>query len=536
MKDDLTRRLRVNRAGVLYFFSLEGGSIGIWSAFLPGIQTSIGLSDDKLGTAAFFFYLGEMVGTPMVAWCLRHWGSKACTYTGSILFTSFLITVALCDSFFTLCTSFLMFGLGECLLDVSMNALAIFVEKVASYPIIGSFHGSYSVAAAVGGAIGGTLVAAGFLQLHVYSVLFALAFMISSFFAIAMMSREEEIYVESLEEVKVEGVDVEYQASDDSNDAAGNPFIPKQQDRQDGGGSVSMKNVPSNDDGDIPASDTTTMRAVVSDVDGSIHNLKKVDNANGWGNNNDWFRMVSNALMIPRTKDMTALAFLAFLAAYGEAALTTWIIIYTHREFTLTSNGTLTALVFSLFEIFMGMGRYCVDTLRFRLGTKKIVMIGGTLTVLGLSLMVASPSFSVEKDATSLSFITCCLGASFTGLGLSTLIPIAYISAGYAVGHSGTNIAIVATWAGGGCIASSPVVGLLSSTFGSLRVALVVLAVSMLPICPLAFLLPPDKFTDDAGGRRSGDGKEDINDDHSIATTSTAIFDTSDDLSQPLIV
>ena len=174
MTEELSRKLRVNRLGVLYYFSLEGCTIGLWTAFLPQIQEQLKLSDDRLGTAVFFFYLGQMVGTPAVAYCLRQFGSKNSTYAGSILFETLLVIISFANGFSALCGILLAFGIGECLLDVSMNSLAILVETVAAYPIIGSFHGSYSVAAAVGGVIGGSLVSAGFIQLHVFLVFFAL--------------------------------------------------------------------------------------------------------------------------------------------------------------------------------------------------------------------------------------------------------------------------------------------------------------------------------------------------------------------------
>ncbi len=518
--DALTRKLRLNRGGVLYFFSLEGGTVGLFTAFLPQIQDHLGLSDDKLGTAVFFFYLGEMVGTPAVAFCLRRFGSKNSTYVGSLLFTALLVSVSFADGFFSLSGIFLAFGIGECLLDVSMNALSILVETVAAYPIIGSFHGSYSVAAAVGGVIGGSLVSAGFVQLHVFSVLFALAFMVSTFFGVAMYSHAEEVFVES------EGIMDGGGSSRNSRDA---------EDRLTGigisRGSVSLKEVPSR----VPS--RVTSRSL-SDDNNSITNMARstIHSRDGVrynsvgkeeGDERDEEINILSMFMIPTTKDMVALAALAFLAAFGESAITTWIIIYTQRSFDLHGDGTLTALTFSLFEVFMGLGRYFVDTLRARLGTKKMVLYAGIFTTVGLSLLVASPSLSEAKGEDSFAFVAACMAAGCTGMGLSTLIPMSYISAGYTEGHAGTSIAIVATWAGAGCLSSPPIVGILSSSSGSIRLAMASLILAMLPLCVLAFFLPPDKYTTVVMTEE---------DDQSIVSTSGVSSVVTEDLTQPLIV
>lgn len=545
--EELNRKLRVNRMGVLYYFSLEGCTIGLWTAFLPQIQDHLDLSDGSLGTAVFFFYLGQMVGTPAVAFCLRQFGSKSSTYAGSLLFEALLVCISFANGFSSLSGILLAFGIGECLLDVSMNSLAVLVERVADYPIIGSFHGSYSVAAAVGGVIGGSLMSAGFIQLHVYLVLFAMAFMISTFFGVAMYSHKEELYVEGQnadkEPAGEEASLITRRNRSDDRFSGGIGQGGNGEGGSRGGGSVSLKGVPQqdavmmdNDEDDVHAGGRGTLSRdslqqqarASSSSSGSMaitgSGSEKVGEVGGPRTIDD----VLSMLMIPTTKDMIALAVLAFLAAFGEAAITTWTIIYTQREFDLQGDGSLTALTFSLFEVFMGIGRYFVDTLRSHLGTKRMVLYSGIFTIAGLTLMVASPNLSEEKDKASFAFVAACIGASCTGIGLSTLIPISYISAAYTEGHSGTSIAIVATWAGAGCLASPPTVGILSTSLASLRFAMASLIVAMAPLCVLAFFLPPDKYT----AVQRTDSEAEGGDEHSILSSSSV----TEDLSQPLIV
>ena len=498
---DLREALRVNRLGVLWFFSLEGGSIGIFMAFLPRIQQTLSLNDNLLGTAVFYFYLGEMVGTPVVAWSLRRFGTKQSTYAGSLLFSAMLVIVTFADSYLSLCCLFLMCGLAECQLDVSMNGFAVLVERVAGYPICGSFHGSYSLSAAIGGVIGGTLVAANFVMLHVLAVLAAFSFMVSSFFAIAGYTFDNEEFVQS-HALEGGGEDIEVQSSSTIDDRLGSSSSGKRQvndesqynylrqrDQEEGPRSESSRGVSLHAVTPTPG-EGEKVRSLKSTSAIDNEELSELEKEGGLLRPS-----LLELLMLPKSKNMAALATLSFLAAFGESALTTWIIFFFQREFDVGDSGALTTLGFSLFEAFMGLGRYLVDTLRARIGSNRMVFYGGCCNLLGMALVIASPSMGSRLDSTGLPYSIACLGCSLTGFGLSTLIPISYISAGYCEGHSATNISVVATWAGAGCIASSPIVGALSTSLGSLRLSLAVLSISLAPICCLAGFVPRDRYT-----------------------------------------
>lgn len=530
IRSRLQEALRVNRLGVLYFFSLEGGSIGVFMAYLVCIQEKLNLNDNDLGTSVFCFYLGEMIGTPAVAAALRGLGVKRSTYGGSLIFSSMLVIVSFADSYLSLCLLFLLFGLAECALDVSMNALAVLVEVVAGYPICGSFHGSYSVSAAVGGAIGGVLVASSYIQLHVMAVLGAFTFMISSFFGIAMYTREDEMYIEQRQRVfndeDTEDVRSTTTSSIDDrvavigdmdtsghhvDDVAYNYLQENDLDSEKSRG-VSMH--------DVTKSEEQSEKKGLNSISGvgDYRNTAKESNREL---SPSWLEL----LMLPKSSDMAALAALSFLASFGESALTTWIIFFFQREFDVGDSGALTTLGFSLFEVFMGLGRYLVDTLRAQIGSNRMVFYEGCCTMLGMTLIVSSPSMGSKLDSASLPFVVACLGCSLTGFGLSTLIPISYISAGYCEGHGPTNISIVATWAGAGCIASSPIVGGLSTALGSLRLSLVFLAISLAPMCCLAGFLPRDRYTLDAEGNASKNKRKGV-----------TMRKSDEDLAEPLII
>ena len=477
--------LRVNRLGVLYFFSLEGGSIGVFMAFLVRMQQSLGLNDNRLGTAVFFFYLGEMIGTPVVAAALRRFGAKQSTFGGSLLFSSMLVIVSFGNSFVLLCLLFLLLGLAECALDVSMNALAVIVEIVVGYPIVGSFHGSYSVSAAIGGVIGGILVASGYIQLHVMSVICALTYMISTFFGIAMYTRDDEILIEQYRKA-FDGETTEdtcgINCNDDQNIQHGDE---SQSIIADEASNNVQQRVP-----DTDGSQGVSLHSVDSKCqNGEHYHENALMTEHNQQNESKDSRLPSTSLlellMLPKSSDMAAISALCFLAAYGESALTTWIIFFFRREFDVGDSGVFTTLGFSLFEAFMGVGRFFVDVLRARIGSNRMVFYGGCCTLFGMAMIISSPYMGSRFDSASLPYMAACLGCSLSGFGLSTLIPMSYISAGYCEGHGPTNISVVATWAGAGSIASSPIVGAVSTALGSLRLSMLILTISLAPIVAL---------------------------------------------------
>jgi MFS family permease len=133
------------------------------------------------------------------------------------------------------------------------------------------------------------------------------------------------------------------------------------------------------------------------------------------------------------------------------------------------------------FMVCMAVGRFCSDYLRTVFGRQLIIRMGGLLAMSGLLLVVLSVSLPV-------SAVFACLGFAVTGLGLSTIIPIVFSSTGHLPGvHAGTAIAAVATASYSGSILASPLIGVISDAFGSLRYALLIDALLMGLIFPLSW-------------------------------------------------
>lgn len=387
------------RFAVFFHFILEGYNNALWSVYLPEQQTQLDLSDGMIGAASLFNYGGQVFATVLAAWLLRNVGSRSSTFLGALMFSSSMFVIPLATNFGQLSLSFLAFGVFEGIMDVSMNSCAVLTESVRQAPLLGTYHGTYSVSAAVGSLIGGLYITQGLSQQLAYSVSGSVAIVLAGFAFLAMYSHKDEMIIVSLA-AALKGAPLEAATplakdghGSDGEDGEGGPRLWEQ-----GYGSGEVQH-----------------------LDGENENLQ------------------DSPLPAPaRTRRLLlVLSLVGFLASFGEGAVVTWITIFFTRSFTQAPGG-LYSIGFSTFMVCMALGRFCCDALRQLVGRRAMCQAAGVLSSTGLLLVALSPKVSDETVGWA------CLGCATAGLGLSTLIPTVFSSAGHLPGvHSGTAISQV---------------------------------------------------------------------------------------------
>ncbi len=158
------------RIFVYFFYCLEGCYNSCWTTVNPRIKDELSLSDVNYGWTIFMFSLGIVIITPFASWSLQSFGSKQSVAAGSFLMCLAITTVALSPTFSILLITMLYFGLSQGLMDISMNSAAVLTEFVAKKPILGSFHGSYSVSAAIGAQIAAVFTMVSVSPLNIYLI------------------------------------------------------------------------------------------------------------------------------------------------------------------------------------------------------------------------------------------------------------------------------------------------------------------------------------------------------------------------------
>jgi MFS family permease len=163
------------------------------------------------------------------------------------------------------------------------------------------------------------------------------------------------------------------------------------------------------------------------------------------------------------SRALLPIGIIAFASAIGEGAMADWTTVYLRNVVEATAS--IAALGIAAFSITMTVGRLLGDGLINRFGAATMIRFGGVLGSLGLLIAVFS--------STSIPAI---VGFAVVGIGLATVIPIAFSRAGNMPDvPSGTGIASVATLGYSGFLAGPPVIGLVADA-SSLRVSFALVA------------------------------------------------------------
>jgi predicted MFS family arabinose efflux permease len=157
-------------------------------------------------------------------------------------------------------------------------------------------------------------------------------------------------------------------------------------------------------------------------------------------------------LLAPRVLALGAIGFAAFMA---EGAVADWSAIYARDR--LAAGAGLAGAAFAAFGVAMAATRLVGDRVIARVGPERMVRAGGALAALGFALVVAPAELAPAL-----------VGFVLVGLGLATIVPIAF-------GAAGGTIALgrVVTLSYVGSIVGPAVIGLAADHVG-LRAALAI--------------------------------------------------------------
>jgi MFS family permease len=147
----------------------------------------------------------------------------------------------------------------------------------------------------------------------------------------------------------------------------------------------------------------------------------------------------------------------------GEGAMANWSVNYMENVAHATKG--FAPIAIASFATAMMLGRIFGDRVRAAIGDKKLIVLGGIVATIGILVTLIFP-FPYSSIA----------GFFFVGLGLSTIVPIAYSIAGNAKGlPHGVGLAMVTTVGYSGFLFGPPIIGFLAD-WQSLRFSLGVVA------------------------------------------------------------
>jgi MFS family permease len=149
--------------------------------------------------------------------------------------------------------------------------------------------------------------------------------------------------------------------------------------------------------------------------------------------------------------------------AICEGGAMDWAAMHARR--VLGASADLAPLSFTIYSVAMTTMRFLGDRLRGRLGGSRTLRLAGTLAAAGYALVLVAPS------AGGAAFACAWTGWALVGIGLATVVPVAFSSAGADSNTAGRTIAMLTSFGYGGLLAGPAIIGHLAEAT-SLRTAL----------------------------------------------------------------
>jgi MFS family permease len=148
------------RFAVSSLFVLSGLCFATWAARIPDIRLALHLSEGELGRLLLALPVGSVVALPLAGWLTDTLGARRIVVVASALYALTLPLLGLAPTAWALAGGLALFGFAGDLLNISMNTLALDVQDAygPDRPIIGAFHGTWSLAGFAAGLLATALV------------------------------------------------------------------------------------------------------------------------------------------------------------------------------------------------------------------------------------------------------------------------------------------------------------------------------------------------------------------------------------------
>ena len=146
------------RIGSGVFFFISGFGYASWASRIPTIQYQLHLNEAQLGAVLFAMPIGLILTLPITGRLLGVYSSKSVLLLGAIFLNIVLCFIGLAVNVRQLVITLLCLGSARNLLNISINAQAVGVQKLYKKSIMTTFHGIWSLAGFAGAAVGYLMV------------------------------------------------------------------------------------------------------------------------------------------------------------------------------------------------------------------------------------------------------------------------------------------------------------------------------------------------------------------------------------------
>lgn len=185
---------RVRIATSLFFFGM-GFCFSTWASRIPDIKSTLNMSEALLGSLLFVLPIGQLAAMPFSGKVVTQYGSRIISILGLLVYTFCLILLGLATTIWQLAIGLFLFGFFSNFCNIAINTQGVYTQQLFDKPIIGSFHGTWSLAGFFGALVGLLMLTFGLSPLIHFALAFVLVLLIILFnykFILNAKSKQEE--------------------------------------------------------------------------------------------------------------------------------------------------------------------------------------------------------------------------------------------------------------------------------------------------------------------------------------------------------
>jgi len=165
--DPVLTRTQVTRwrNAVFAIFLASGLSIATWSARVPAIRDTLGISRTDVGLMLFIGGIASIIGLSVSSVILARFGARRSMLALMVIFAAGIAVIGLGTDVFgswpLVTAGLVLWGFGNGCLDVTMNVEAAAIEKQIGKTIMPLFHAFFSFGTVIGAGLGDVAITLG---------------------------------------------------------------------------------------------------------------------------------------------------------------------------------------------------------------------------------------------------------------------------------------------------------------------------------------------------------------------------------------
>lgn len=149
------------RWAVTAVFFLNGALLSTYTVRLPSLKAGLGLTDGELGIILTLFGAAALPTMQFAGPLVARFGSARVMRLALVVLPLTLFGIGLSPNFGGVVVAVLLMGMVHGLLDVSMNAHAVAVERTLKQPIMNGCHAAWSLGSVAAALIGAAVIQGG---------------------------------------------------------------------------------------------------------------------------------------------------------------------------------------------------------------------------------------------------------------------------------------------------------------------------------------------------------------------------------------